>query len=990
MPVATSSFLVKTILHNSIAEGIYNEIANRTSRYYYFLGKTLAWEDETSPPTPVESYDYELDTRNEIITMKEIKPTDVSFVIPRIDWQAGERYDQYDDQYSDEVQGINLIDGGFAYGEAPRVYVGTAGSEEWAANTVVFDGDFLYYGNKYYVVIQGGTTGTTAPTHADGAVLNGTARLEHVVASDNNGYGASAIATVFDGNVIDVQLTSRGRGYTSAPTVIIAGGGGQSAYAEAVFVKAQSGANKLEDARFYVLTDEYHVYKCLNNNNGGISTVRPSGTTVTPFVGSDGYIWKYMYTIPIALRNKFLTSDFIPIVTALRQQFFSNGELQTVRIDNSGSGYSTANIVVTGDGYLESDPQYCVGAVITNQGSNYTGGADVDIDSPVTNAITWEPSLPLTLGTRLQHVNHIYEVVVAGTTGSTGPSHRVGATSNGTCGLKYIGTKATGIATVSGGKVTGIQLDGMIRNFNIINKGYGYNKSPVVNITANGSGTGAAGVAIVENGHVVKIVVTDPGFGYSVEPTVTFGTIWTSNTQINVGDQVYYSDRLYTCTASSGNKKYTTTPVHLSGTSTSGDVTLAYVGEPAVAEAQLKFGSGYSTEPTITITPKASAGAGATARMSMMKSEAILQPIISNETAGQQWQGSTSYSVGQKVWWENRLYIVSASGVSADNQFPPTHTEGIAVNGTTRLEFIASFGQLVGVQIDNGGVGYTYVSAEVVGDGEGAKITVDLSPGNVNTFQANNELLTPDGAIYAAPVVSQGWGYTTSTVPIIIRGDGTGAEAHGVITNGALTKVVITNQGSGYRWATFTVTGNGHGAKVRAIISPFGGHGKYALNELYARTLMFYSNISTDSNQGFDVNNDYRQVGVIKNPRRYSSTQNLTSIIASGCWAIGANSSTSFFTQDMLLTVATEGVDSGKRFRIVTNTGTAMLLQSLDNASPYAGMVLVNDNNQTITVDAVTAPTVDKYSGDLLFIDNNQAFTPTDEQFITLRTVITM
>jgi len=36
----------------------------------------------------------------------------------------------------------------------------------------------------------------------------------------------------------------------------------------------------------------------------------------------------------------------------------------------------------------------------------------------------------------------------------------------------------------------------------------------------------------------------------------------------------------------------------------------------------------------------------------------------------------------------------------------------------------------------------------------------------------------------------------------------------------------------------------------------------------------------------------------------------------------------------------------------------------------------------------VTPPTVDKYSGDLLFIDNKEAFTPTADETVTLRTVI--
>jgi hypothetical protein len=52
------------------------------------------------------------------------------------------------------------------------------------------------------------------------------------------------------------------------------------------------------------------------------------------------------------------------------------------------------------------------------------------------------------------------------------------------------------------------------------------------------------------------------------------------------------------------------------------------------------------------------------------------------------------------------------------------------------------------------------------------------------------------------------------------------------------------------------------------------------------------------------------------------------------------------------------------------------------------GSVLTNDAAQNFTVSGLTLPTVDKYSGDLLFVDNKQAFTPTADQTVTLRTVI--
>ncbi len=66
---------------------------------------------------------------------------------------------------------------------------------------------------------------------------------------------------------------------------------------------------------YYVMTDEYNVYKCLYNNKGAPSTIKPTGYSTSRFTTSDGYTWKYMYTVSLGEANKFLTSSFIPVKT---------------------------------------------------------------------------------------------------------------------------------------------------------------------------------------------------------------------------------------------------------------------------------------------------------------------------------------------------------------------------------------------------------------------------------------------------------------------------------------------------------------------------------------------------------------------------------------------------------------------------------------------------------------------------------------------------
>jgi hypothetical protein len=857
--MATSS-LLKSPLHNSIAQALYDEIQNRNARYYYFLGRTLTWDDEQTPPYPIDSFDYELQIRNEIITMKEIKSTDVAFVTNRVDWVSGQIWDMYDDQYSDEVQGVNLISGGYGYSDPPSI------------------------------TISGG-----------------------------GGTGAVAVPVVEDGVITSIDMVNRGRGYTSRPTVTISGGGGEGAAATANVAIAYSGAQRLEDINCVVMTDEYNVYKCLDNNNNAVSTYKPIGTVVDPVIMPDGYMWKYLYSIPIALRNKFLTDVYMPVVNSLRSQFYSGGEILNVVLENNGQNYTFANISVAGDGYRASDPLILQNTQISAPGTGYASGATCTIDPPFAGANAWTNNVAILLGQKVEYNNNLYEATMSGVMATPAPTHKSGIVSNGTAALKYIGTRATGTVTTSGGVVTGIVLSGSVLDIIISNPGSGYTTAPTVTLSG-GSGSSFVGAATMSGTGVSKVVISNSGTGYTSVPSVVFGTQWTATTAYTVGQQIFYSSRLYTVTTAGTSSS--TGPTHTSGAASNGTAILTYVGSPATGTATLKYGSGYSSLPSISIQP-VSGGAGAKAYFVGVKSEAKLIPVLQN-------------------------------------------------------------GQIIGVQIDDGGVGYTYANLTVTGDGTSASIRADLSPGDINTLQANTELLTPDGRIMAYPVISGGFGYGNNP-SITIEGDGSGAAAHAIVEGGAIKKIVVDSYGTGYRWANITIGGSGYGAKARAVRAPYGGHGKDPITGMFTRTLMFYTNISKDTNQGFNVNNDFRQLGIIKNPRMYGSYGNLKSSLASACYVLTGFVDTGTFSQDMLIRL---GSSTGSRFRIVALTSTGMLVQSLDNATPQVGNIFLNPTSNTFAVSGVTAPTVDKYSGHLLFIDNKQAFTPTADQTVTLRTVI--
>lgn len=118
------------------------------------------------------------------------------------------------------------------------------------------------------------------------------------------------------------------------------------------------------DRAYYVITDEYNVYKCLYNNKGARSTVKPSGFSTLNFTTSDGYTWKYLYTVSLGEANKFLTPDLIPVKTITAsdgsaesarqlavQNAAVNGAIQVVETVEVGANYlQVANGVVESGG----------------------------------------------------------------------------------------------------------------------------------------------------------------------------------------------------------------------------------------------------------------------------------------------------------------------------------------------------------------------------------------------------------------------------------------------------------------------------------------------------------------------------------------------------------------------------------------------------------------------------------------------------------------
>ena len=98
---------------------------------------------------------------------------------------------------------------------------------------------------------------------------------------------------------------------------------------------------------FYVVTSTNFVFKCLFNNYGAAATDEPTLTSTARdknVVTTDGYIWKYLFSINSADYNKFATADYIPVIpNSTVTSSAVDGAIQVIVLNNHGTNYLTSN-----------------------------------------------------------------------------------------------------------------------------------------------------------------------------------------------------------------------------------------------------------------------------------------------------------------------------------------------------------------------------------------------------------------------------------------------------------------------------------------------------------------------------------------------------------------------------------------------------------------------------------------------------------------------
>jgi hypothetical protein len=324
----------------------------------------------------------------------------------------------------------------------------------------------------------------------------------------------------------------------------------------------------------------------------------------------------------------------------------------------------------------------------------------------------------------------------------------------------------------------------------------------------------------------------------------------------------------------------------------------------------------------------------------------------------------------------------------------------------------ATANEVTSVTVDEPGSGFSFANISfipVAGDTitETATASAVLGFTEGGTPQENVEAAATPGTIDRIVILSGGNSYIQGDASVSIVGDGQDAQAVLTLTNGEVTGITITNPGSGYSFAEISVVNAssnspGNGARFRAIISPYGGHGANPQKELFAKSLSMTVSLTNETSDTF-LNNDFRQLGVIKNPKIYGSRDNFTSNTGNCCYVITINNPDDVDYDDVIET------DDGGRFIVVqkedsNNNGVVDRIHllpiipriypssNLTNATQELslGSLVIFDVGTVLEPRLVSflEPEVDNRTGEIIYLDNRVKIIRTSDQVEKIRALI--
>ena len=325
-------------------------------------------------------------------------------------------------------------------------------------------------------------------------------------------------------------------------------------------------------------------------------------------------------------------------------------------------------------------------------------------------------------------------------------------------------------------------------------------------------------------------------------------------------------------------------------------------------------------------------------------------------------------------------------------------------------------------------------------------LTTDFHPATTDSTVSSAATTAHGGSapyngapIDAFIVTSQGSGYPDGTYYAKVQGDGSSAILKLVVSSNVITRFgessvsAVQNDGTGYTFASVSLAGtniytdtsastlisgstltswnSASAGAITVIISPKVGHGFNALDELGAHFVMMNTKLEQDEGSDVTVANDFRQVGIVKNPSQFGSASLFSSSTARMTYAVLLASHSGEYEVDEKITQTTTGA-VGRVVEWDTNNKILYYQQerfsdygidSSNNATAFSGTNTITGasssatgtpSTSSSTVDSAvfssgySNPEMEPDSGDIMYIENRRPISRASDQTEDIKIIV--
>ena len=193
-------------------------------------------------------------------------------------------------------------------------------------------------------------------------------------------------------------------------------------------------------------------------------------------------------------------------------------------------------------------------------------------------------------------------------------------------------------------------------------------------------------------------------------------------------------------------------------------------------------------------------------------------------------------------------------------------------------------------------------------------------------------------------------------------------------------------------------TAAGAGAIVTPIIGPYGGHGYDAAAELGGYFVMVNSKLTQDESGAFTTTNDFRKIGLLKDPNNDNTFVRTTAATATQSKTFTYASNSAVISGDITISQTAAGGASAYVVDVNATASTMRVIDVTNGTSDTAGYdskpgswqtsTAAQFSGGTFTLSAVANGAMRIGSGDIIYVENRAPVARAADQTEDIKLII--